>query len=170
LPNGLRVVMQQARFAPVVSLSMWVDVGSADETPDEAGLAHLHEHMIFKGTSRRGVGAIAAEVEGAGGEINAFTSFDQTCYYLSLGRDELALGLDILADAMSGATFDPAELKKEIEVVLEEIRLYRDMPAHYVSERVWAELFRAHPYGRPILGSRDVLANLKRADVLRFYR
>jgi zinc protease len=170
LPNGLRVVLQPVGFAPVVSVSMWVNVGSADETPAEAGLAHLHEHMIFKGTARRGLGQIAAEVEGAGGEINAFTSYDQTCYYLTLGKDELALGLDIIADAVGGAAFDPHELKKEIEVVLEEIRLYRDLPAHHVSESCWAKVFGTHPYGRPILGSPASLSPLRRADVLRFYK
>ncbi|NLH48425.1 MAG: insulinase family protein [Myxococcales bacterium] len=170
LSNGLRVVLQQARFSPVVSLSAWVGVGSADESPAEAGLAHLHEHMIFKGTARRGVGQIAREVEGAGGEINAFTSYDHTCYYLTMGRDDLELGLDILADAIGGATFDADELRKEIEVVLEEIRLYRDLPQYHVSEGCWGEAFRAHPYGKPILGDPRVLRALKRGELLRFYR
>ncbi|MDP8222289.1 MAG: pitrilysin family protein [Candidatus Lernaella stagnicola] len=169
LPNGLRVVVQEVRFAPVVSMAVWVGVGSADEKLREAGLAHLHEHMIFKGTKRRGVGEIAAEIEGSGGEINAFTSYDQTCYYLTLGRDELKVGLDILADAMSSAAFDSKELKKEIQVVLEEMKLYRDLPNFLVSEACWAKAFEAHPYGRPILGLPSVLKKTNRRAVLRFY-
>lgn len=170
LENGLRVIMQEVHFAPVVSMAVWVGVGSADELPTEAGLAHLNEHMVFKGTARRGVGEIASQVEGAGGEINAFTSYDQTCYYLTLGRDELNLGLDILADAIGGAAFDRNELKKEIQVILEEIRLYRDLPHYHVSEACWGKAFELHPYGRPILGSPDVLKALKRAGALRFFR
>ena len=170
LPNGLRVVMQRLDFTPVVSVAMWVQVGSADESPREAGLAHLHEHMIFKGTPRRPVGQIAAEVEGAGGDINAFTSYDHTCYYLTLGKDEFALGLDILADAIFSASFNASELRKETKVVLEELALYRDLPGAHLAERCWDKVFKLHPYGRPIIGDKQVLENLKRSDVLRFYR
>lgn len=169
LANGLRVVLQPVRFAPVAAVAIWVNVGSADETEAEAGLAHLHEHMIFKGTARRGVGQIAREIEGAGGEINAFTSYDQTCYYLTLGKDEIMLGLDVLADAVNHAAFDAAELRKEVKVVLEEIRLYRDLPHYHVSEGCWARAFARHPYGKPILGSAAVLENLQRRDVLCFF-
>src|SRR5262249_21111630 len=84
LENGLRVIIQEDHFAPVVAIQMWVKAGSADETPDVAGAAHVHEHMIFKGTQRRPVGAIAAEVESFGGQINAFTSSDHTVYHLVL--------------------------------------------------------------------------------------
>jgi zinc protease len=169
LPNGLRVVLQEVRFAPVVSMAVWVGVGSADETQVQAGIAHMHEHMIFKGTAKRGVGEIAREVEGAGGEINAFTSYDQTCYYLTLGNGELNQGLDILADAIGSASFHKKELQKEIQVVLEEMRLYRDMPSYFASEAAWAKSFTRHPYGRPILGLPGVLENLKRGDVTRFF-
>jgi len=169
LPNGLRVVLQPVRFAPVAAAAVWVNVGSADESAAEAGLAHLHEHMIFKGTGRRGVGQIAREIEGAGGEINAFTSYDQTCYYLTLGRDEAKLGLDILADAVNHAAFDAGELRKEVQVILDEIRLYRDLPHYHISENCWRKAFARHPYGKPILGSPEVLQNLRRRDVLRFF-
>ncbi len=165
----MRVVMQRAAFAPVVSMAVWVRVGSADERPPEAGLAHLHEHLVFKGTARRGVGRIAAEVEGAGGEINAFTSYDHTCYYINMGKDEWRVGLDILADALGHAAFDPTEMRKEIGVVLEELALYRDLPAVHLAERAWAVAFRQHPYGRPIVGRKEVLRALRRRDVLRFY-
>ncbi|HPQ67780.1 MAG TPA: pitrilysin family protein [bacterium] len=170
LANGLRVVLQRTTFAPVVSMALWVEVGSADELPAEAGLAHLHEHMIFKGTARRGVGQIAAEVEAAGGDINAFTSFDSTCYYLTVGKDETAVGLDILADAIFQPAFAADELKKEIQVVLEELAMYRDLPNSHLAESTWNKVFAVHPYGRPIIGTREVLQGLRRKEVLAFYR
>src|SRR5690242_7137676 len=120
LDNGLRVVIQEDHFAPVVAIQVWVKAGSADETPDVAGAAHVHEHMIFKGTARRPVGAIAAEVESSGGNINAFTTADHTVYHLILASRYFATGLDIIADAMQNATFDPHELGKELKVVMEE--------------------------------------------------
>lgn len=169
LPNGLRVVLQQTDFAPVVSMALWVTVGSADEKPSETGLAHVFEHMIFKGTERRGVGQIAAEVEDAGGEINAFTSYDQTCFYINLGKDEYRQGLDILADAIQNAAFDRTELANEIQVILEELALYRDVPEAHLAEQAMARTFRVHPYGRPIIGLEEVLNKLRRADIMRFY-
>ena len=107
LDSGLCVVIQEDHFAPVVAIQIWVKAGSADETPDVAGAAHVHEHMIFKGTTRRPVGALAAEVESSGGHINAFTTADHTVYHLILASRHFAIGLDIIADAMQNATFDP---------------------------------------------------------------
>src|SRR5688572_15151486 len=99
-------------------MQVWVKAGSADETPEEAGLAHLHEHMLFKGTARRGLGAIARDVEARGGDINAWTSYDQTVYHLVLASSFFEDGLDILADAVRSSAFDPGELSREIEVVI----------------------------------------------------
>src|SRR5258707_3169462 len=107
LSNGLTVVFQEHHAAKVVAFQAWVNAGSADERPDEAGLAHLHEHMLFKGTARRGPGEIARTVETCGGEINAWTSFDQTVYHVVLGSRFFAEGMDVLADAGTSAAFDP---------------------------------------------------------------
>jgi zinc protease len=128
LENGLRVVIQEDHFAPVVAIQMWVKAGSADETPDVAGAAHVHEHMIFKGTTRRPVGAIAAEVESSGGHINAFTTADHTVYHIVLASRHFATGLDIIADSMQDSTFDPQELGKELQVVMEEWKRGEDSP------------------------------------------
>ena len=128
LDNGLRVVIQEDHFAPVVAIQVWVKAGSADETPDVAGAAHVHEHMIFKGTTRRPVGAIAAEVESSGGQINAFTTADHTVYHLVLASRYFTTGLDIIADAMQHSTFDPHELGKELQVVMEEWKRGEDSP------------------------------------------
>ena len=100
LDNGLKVILVEDHSAPVVALNVWVRVGSADERAEQWGMAHVHEHMLFKGTERRGVGEIAATVEGAGGNINAFTSYDMTVYHITMASRDAAVGVDVLADAM----------------------------------------------------------------------
>ncbi|MFM2152670.1 MAG: hypothetical protein RL199_1105, partial [Pseudomonadota bacterium] len=103
LDNGLTVVIEPDHRSKVVALQLWVQVGSADEAPDEAGLAHLHEHMLFKGTERRGPGDLAREVEACGGDVNAWTSFDETVYHLVLSSAFWREGLELLADAASNS-------------------------------------------------------------------
>ncbi len=169
LPSGLCVLGCETHLAPVVEVQVWARVGSADERPDEAGLAHFHEHMLFKGTGRRGVGEIAAEVEGAGGRINAFTGLDVTVYHATLPSDELELGLDVLADAVLHSAFDPDEIAREIEVVLEEIRRSEDSPSHVLGNAVFAETFRVHPYGAPILGTPESVGRFDRERVRGFF-
>jgi zinc protease len=122
LRNGLKVILEENHSAPVVAVNAWVKTGSACEQEGEYGLAHVHEHMVFKGTKRRDVGEIARIVEGDGGDINAFTSFDETVYFVTIASRFLPTALDVLSDAMENATFDPDELTKELEVVMEEIR------------------------------------------------
>src|SRR3954453_5161295 len=116
LDNGLTVLFEEQHAAPVAAFQVWVKAGSADERLDQAGLAHLHEHMLFKGTARRGPGEIARDIEAHGGEINAWTSFDQTVYHIVVASQFTAQGLDVLADAITQAAFDPQELEREIEV------------------------------------------------------
>jgi zinc protease len=169
LDNGLRIVLEERRTAPVVAFQMWVQVGSADETPAEAGLAHVHEHMLFKGTERRGVGEIAREVETCGGEINAWTSFDQTVYHLVLSSRFWEQGLDVLADAVRHPSFDADELGREREVILEELRSARDLPSREVSRRLFDRAFDRHPYRRPVIGFQETITGFTRADVLAFY-
>lgn len=170
LDNGLRVVIQEDHFAPVVAIQVWVKAGSADETPDVAGAAHVHEHMIFKGTTRRPVGAIAAEVESSGGQINAFTTADHTVYHLVLASRYFCTGLDILADAMRNATFDPHELEKELHVVMEEWKRGEDSPTSRAATELFRLAYTTHPYGRPVIGYRDTIEALNRERVLQFYQ
>ena len=110
LPNGLTVIFEEQHAAKVAAFQVWVKVGSADERPDQAGLAHLHEHMLFKGTERRRPGEIARDVEAHGGEINAWTSFDQTVYHIVIASQFARMGLDILGDAVRHSAFDREEL------------------------------------------------------------
>jgi len=169
LPNGLTVLLQPAHLAPVVELQIWANVGSGDERPHESGLAHFHEHMLFKGTERRDVGEVAGEVEGAGGRINAYTSLDVTVYHATLPAAELATGLDVLSDAVLHSTFDPVEIEREIEVVLEEIRRSEDTPSQVLSEAVFREAYHVHPYRSPVLGTPESVASFDRERVRAFF-
>ena len=170
LPSGVTVLLREAHLAPVAEVQVWAAVGSADEAEGEAGLAHFHEHMLFKGTATRGVGEVAGAVEGAGGRINAFTSFDATCYHATLPSDALPLGLDVLADAVQHSLFDPGEVAREIEVVLEEIRRSEDDPQHVLGDAVFRTVFAQHPYRAPVLGTSASVASFDSEKLRRFYR
>jgi len=170
LPNGLTVLLREVHVAPVAEVQVWTAVGSADEGPGEKGLAHFHEHMLFKGTERRGVGEIAAAVEGVGGRINAYTSFDVTCYHATLPSAEVSVGLDVLADSVQHSIFDPEEIDREIEVVLEEIRSAEDEPHHVLSDALFRTAYQVHPYRVPILGTKENVASFDQQKLERFYR
>ncbi len=170
LDNGLTVLLHQNRGAPVVAFQAWVAAGSADETDAEAGLAHVHEHMLFKGTARRGVGEIAQAVEAAGGDINAWTSFDETVYHLVMASRHFEVGLDILSDALRYSAFDPDELSREREVILEEMRRAYDMPSRRASRETFGLSYSKHPYRRPVIGFEETVTNFSRDDILAFYR
>lgn len=169
-PNRLRAVLQENHDTPVVSCAIYVRVGSADETPEQAGLAHFHEHMIFKGTPRRPLGAIASEIEGAGGEINAYTTFDHTCYYVSIASKFWLTGLDVLTDAVSNAALESGEVDKERNVILEEMKRAEDTPAQIVGDNLLKSVFHAHPYRRPIIGTRKSVTALSAEQVRAFFR
>jgi zinc protease len=169
LPNGLTVVFEEQHAAKVAAFQVWVRAGSADERPDQAGLAHLHEHMLFKGTERRGPGEIARDVEAHGGEINAWTSFDQTVYHIVMASQFARMGLDILGDAVRRSAFDPDELSREIEVVCEEIKRSQDTPARRASRDLFSTAFLVHPYRRPVIGTEESVRSFTREKVLEFY-
>ena len=170
LENGLRVAIQEDHFAPVVAIQIWVKAGSADETPDVAGAAHVHEHMLFKGTRRRPVGAIASEIESSGGSINAFTTADHTVYHIVLASRHFSDGLDILTDAIQNSTFDPRELDKELQVVMEEWKRGEDSPTTRAATELFEVAYTQHPYGRPIIGYRATIEALNRERVVHFYQ
>jgi zinc protease len=169
LDNGLSVVLSENHAAPVVAFQMWVRVGSRNEQDQEAGIAHVFEHMLFKGTEKRGVGEIARELEGAGGDVNAFTSFDHTVYHVVLASRYFDVGLDVIADAIQHSTFDPDELVREAEVVLEEFKRSEDMPSRVVGKKLFETAYTAHPYRRPIIGYEETFKNLTRQDILEFF-
>jgi zinc protease len=170
LPNGLSVVIEENHVAPVVALQAWVNVGSADEPPEFAGIAHVFEHMLFKGTARRGVGQIAREIEAAGGEINAWTSFDQTVYHVVLASRFVETGLDILADALQSSAFDADELQRELKVVLEEVKQGEDTPSRVLSQALFSTAYARHPYRRPVIGTAKTVKSFTRDALVAFFR
>lgn len=170
LPNGMKVILAADDRAPAVSFYNWVRVGSADERDDEAGMAHVLEHMLFKGTPSRGVGEIAQEVESCGGDINAFTSFDTTVYYVTVASRYFDRGLAVLFDAVHHSMIDAGELELEKEVILEEIKRGEDSPSSRLSQALFATAFQVHPYRRPVIGYRDIVAGASREAIWSFYK
>lgn len=163
------MLLREVHVAPVAEVQVWAAVGSADEGPGEAGLAHFHEHMLFKGTEGRGVGEITTAVEGVGGRINAYTSFDVTCYHATLPSAEVSVGLEVLADSVQRSVFDPEEVDREIEVVLEEIRSAEDDPHHVLSDALFGTAYQVHPYRAPILGTGEEVAAFTHEKLSSFY-
>lgn len=170
LENGMRVILQENRNVPVVSLQIWVNVGSADERDEEAGMCHFIEHMIFKGTQKRKVREMAREIESLGGFINAYTSYDQTVFYITIASRYAGVALDILSDAIQNSTFDPEELEREREVILEEIRMGEDDPDRRLFKQTMGTLFKKHPYRRPIIGYETTIRSITRDRMLSFFK
>jgi len=169
LDNGMTVILRECHGAQVVAAQVWVGVGSSDEGDGEAGIAHVLEHMIFKGTARRGVGDITRDVERAGGGINAWTSLDETVFHVTLAAASADVGLDVLSDALLHPTLDGGELARELPVIAEEIRMGDDSPERVVSAGLFARMFADSPYGRPVTGSEQTIGRLKEEDVRAFH-
>src|SRR4030095_12012927 len=167
-PNALGLLLRESHLAEVAEFQIWAKVGSADERPGEEGLAHFHEHMLFKGTESRGVGEVAGEIEGVGGRINAYTSYDTTVYHATVPSAGRTVAQDVLVDMVRRSLFEPVEIAREIEVVIDEIRRSDDSPHHLVAEALFATAYRTHPYRAPILGSRESVASFDRDSVLAF--
>lgn len=170
LSNGMPVILREFKAAPVVACQLWVKAGSADERPDEAGLAHVIEHMVFKGTAKRGVGEITRDIESAGGSINAWTSLDETVFHVTLASQYLADGLEVLSDAVLNPLFDEHELDRELSVICEEIRMGKDSPERMASSELFTAMFRKHPYGRPVIGFQETVESFTAQQVRDFYR
>lgn len=170
LDNGMQVLLEENHASKVVSFQALVKVGSANETDDEAGICHAIEHMLFKGTPTRPTGTIARDVEAAGGDINAYTSIDQTVFYINMATRFADRGLEILADAVRNPLFDADELAREAEVILEEIRREQDNPGRMSIEHLFQEAFKVHTYGRPIIGFPHTVKSFTREKILDFHR
>lgn len=170
LPNGVVLIGHDHRAADVMALQLWVRVGGRDEAPDELGLAHYLEHMIFKGTPTRPPGSIDRLLEGLGGRSNAFTAYDYVHYDVVLPAAQVATGLELLADIAVNASFPVEEIEREKQVVFEEMRLTQDDPEQFLRRRLSEVTYAGHPYGRPILGTRQFVADLTRKQLVAFYR
>lgn len=170
LTNGLTVLVQPLRHAPVVSTWIWYRVGSRNESPGLTGISHWVEHMLFKGTPRFPPGSIFREVNRLGGSLNGFTWIDYTAYFETLPTPGWERALAIEADRMTNATFDPAEVERERSVILSERAGSENQPSTYLREEVLAAAFRAHPYGHPVIGYREDLEQITRQDLYQHYR
>lgn len=174
LPSGLTIVTDSMPHLQTVTLGVWVGAGSRDEQPSEHGISHLLEHMAFKGTKRRTSRQIAESIEAVGGDINAATSFETTGYFASVLKTDVPLALDVLSDILSNPTFDPAELKREQNVIVQEIGASEDAPDDIVFDYLQATAFPDQPMGRSILGTREAVCSFKdsnlRAYLARNYR
>jgi zinc protease len=170
LPNGVVLIAQEHRAAAVVAVQLWVRVGGRDEEPQELGLSHYMEHMLFKGTPTRPPGSIDEAIEGLGGTSNAFTSYDFVHYDVVVPAAQVRAGLEILADIAVNAAFVPAELEAEKKVVFEEMNLLEDDPEKFLGRRLAEVAYHGHPYGRSILGTRELVQGLTRERLDAYYK
>jgi zinc protease len=171
LPNGLTIIVQEDRSAPVASVQAWCGTGSVDENAHlGAGLSHILEHMLFKGTKTNPANAIAQKVQNVGGYINAYTSFDRTVYWIDVPKDGVSVALEVLADAMMNSTLPVEEYAKEQEVIRREFAMGMDDPDRMAGQLLFATAFQRHPYRLPVIGLLDVFNQLTRDQVLEYYR
>jgi len=168
LSSGLKLLFYPYKKERVVTVKLCVKVGSSYEWDEVAGITHLIEHMIFKGTERKGQEAISGAVEAKGGYINAYTSYDYTCYFVSGPTEVFETALDVLSDAVFHPLFPEEELKKEREVVLEEMKMRLDNPYIVLYEELMKASYTKYPYRRPIIGYEDTLRSIKREDLFYF--
>ena len=165
LSNGLRVITEYLPDVYSVTAALWAGTGSAYETATEGGLSHVVEHMLFKGTGKRDYRLIAQLLEDVGGQMNAFTSREYTCYYTRTLAEHFELSLDVLADMYLDSRFPAAEWDKERGVILEEINMYEDTPDDLVGEMFNRTLLPNHPYGRPVIGTAESVSSFTRDDI-----
>ena len=162
LPSGLTVVTAPMPRLETAALGVWVSSGSRDERPDEHGISHLLEHMAFKGTTRRTARQIAEEIEAVGGDLNAATAVESTAYYARVLKADVPLALDVLSDILSNPSFDPEELQREQNVIVQEIGASEDTPDDLIWDRLQMTAFPNQPVGRSILGTRETVRSFDR--------
>ena len=170
LPNGLRVATDAMPHVETVSLGLWVGVGTRQEAPEINGVAHMLEHMAFKGTEARSAKAIAEAIEDVGGHLNAYTTREHTAYYAKVLTDDVPLAVDIVSDILQRSVFDEDELMRERAVVLQEIGQATDTPDDIVFDYFQATAFPDQPLGRPVLGKAAIVERLSRNDLLNYQR
>lgn len=170
LPGGLRVLTEPVSGARSAGVGIWVGVGSRDERRAQAGAAHYLEHLLFKGTEQRSARGIAEEIDTVGGELNAFTTKEATCYYAHVLDGDLPLAVDMLCDVVFAASNAAADVDVERRVVLEELAMRDDDPEDLLHEVFQHALFGDHPLGRSVLGTEESITNMSRARVNGFYR
>jgi predicted Zn-dependent peptidase len=170
LPGGLRIITEEMPSVRSATFGVWVGVGSRDETPSLAGATHYLEHLLFKGTKRRDAMAISASLEAVGGDLNAFTGKEYTCYHARVLDADLPLAIDVIVDMVTSSMIASADVAAERGVILEEIAMNEDDPSDAVQEAFSGALFGDSPLGRPILGTVQSINNLSRSAITGYYR
>ena len=170
LSNGLEILLNPDKRTKVSAIQMWVKVGSSDETDAEGGMSHVLEHMLFKGTEKRGVGDIAREIESLGGDVNAYTSDDETVFHLVVPAEYTVKGLDIISDMIQNSVLEENEFEKEKKVILEEIKRGQDDPSRRLFKEISKAIYKKHPYRRPVIGFPEVVSGFSRDSVYNYYK
>jgi predicted Zn-dependent peptidase len=168
LDNGIRVVTERIPTLKSVTVGIWVNTGSRDEEPSQAGFSHFIEHMFFKGTGSRSAAEISREIDALGGEMNAFTTRETTTFYVKVLDQELRRALELLSDLFHRSRFNRKDIEKEKQVVLEEIRMVQDDPEDLVQELHTGQVLGRHPLGRSILGREETIRGLRRQDLVAY--
>ncbi len=168
LENGLVVATAAMPHMASISVGIWVAVGGRYESSELSGVSHFIEHLLFKGTRRRSAKQISQDVEGLGGELNAFTSEENTCFFSKARHDRFDDLLDVLMDMFLNSVFAPGEIHKERAVIKEELAMYRDQPQQYVQEMLNELLWPNHPLGRALTGTEETLDAMQRSDIVRY--
>ena len=166
LPNGVRIITEEIEHVRSAAIGIWVGAGTRDEREGYEGISHFLEHMFFKGTTNRSARDLAESLEAVGGQLNAFTTKEYTCYFAKILDEDLDLAIDVLSDMFFCSLFDETEIEKEKNVVIEEIKMYEDSPDELIhdlfSEHVWND----HPLGKPILGTKESIRSLNRDKIM----
>jgi predicted Zn-dependent peptidase len=170
LPGGLRVISESVPGVRSVSFGIWVGVGSRDETPALSGASHYLEHLLFKGTKRRDALDISAALDEVGGELNAFTTKEYTCYYARVLDVDAPIAVDVVCDMVTSSVLASNEVDNERGVILEEIAMHDDDPGDSVHDEFASLVWPADPLGRPVLGSTETIQAMSRAAIARYYR
>ncbi len=170
LANGVKIISKKMPHVRSISMGVWVNVGARDETDTQSGLSHFIEHMIFKGTARRSAYQIAKEFDAIGGQTNAFTSMEHTCYHAKVLDTHLETMVEILSDIFLNSTFDPQEVERERPVIFQEIGMVEDSPEEYLHLVAAKNFWGSHPLGRSILGSRENILNFDARTIKAFFR
>lgn len=168
LSNGVRILVEPVPYVQSAAIGLWCKTGSRHELDNEAGITHLIEHMLFKGTDRRTAKQIAESIEGRGGVLNAFTDKESTCYYCRVLSNDTQNGIDVLTDMMLHSKFDPKELETEEGVVCEEIKRSEDEPSDHVHELHLGYRWGDHPLGKPIIGTEESVTSFRRENILQY--
>ena len=170
LPSGLRIVTEEEKSVRSAAFGIWVNVGSRDESNSTAGASHFLEHLLFKGTKKRSSLEISSSIEAVGGETNAFTSKEYTCFYARVIDKDLPLAVDVISDLITSSIVRPADVDAERKVVLEEIAMRDDDPSDLIHDLFLEKYYGDTPLGRPILGSVDSIKNMSRSTVFNYYK